>query len=407
MEYIALIDCNSFYASCEKIFRPDLKDSPVVVLSNNDGCIVAMSREAKSLGIPRGEPLFKVKKILENNNVTIFSSNYTLYGDISKRVMRIISDFSTNTEVYSIDEAFTDWDFEEPFKAATELRDRIKQWVGITVSIGIAPTKTLAKLANGVGKELQSGVYRIEPTDIEKNLKTSSIRKVWGLGKQSCLLLDRYKIKTAWDLTCQKESWVKEKLSITGLRTLWELKGISAITIDNSITPLSIVSSKSYGEKISTIDDIIEATKSFIHDAVDKLQNRSLKAKSISIYLEAKMGKDRITVDLPEKTNYLPFFIKAVTFGIKQIYREGRRYKKSGVIIHSLSPEKEIQGELFTSYNTKKRKLQSVVRELNCKYGRRTVHCSLNSSKNPKWGMRQNYLSKQYTTNWRELPNIY
>lgn len=409
---IALIDCNSFYASCEKVFRPDLKNKPVIILSNNDGCIVAMSREAKALGIPRGKPLFKVKDIIEKYNVTVFSSNYTLYGDISKRIMSIIIDSSDNVEVYSIDEAFANWDFNDPVKEAYNLRNKIFQWVGVPVSIGIAKTKTLAKIANHIGKK-GNGIFTITEENREKVLSKTPVEDVWGIGRQNAKKLIVGGIKTALQFSKLDDYWVKKSMSIVGLRTLWELRGKPSINMEVETKEYKgIVSSKSFGEPIEDIENLLEATSAFTCDAINKLNSQKLKAKSITVYLTTnrfregdKQYKNSICVDLPDYSNYLPDFIKAAKAGLKQIYRPGFKYKKTMVLLNNIKSQKILQPDLFSPQKTKHDKITEAVNEINIKYGKNTVSCTSNSKIN-RWKMRREWLSPKYTTSWEDLRRV-
>lgn len=411
---VALIDCNSFYASCEKVFRPDLEKSPVVVLSNNDGCIVAMSPEAKKLDIPRGTPLYKLKRMFMENGVKVFSSNYALYGDISKRVMDIIGSASDSIEVYSIDEAFANWDFVNQADEARKLRKRILSWVGMPVSIGISQTKTLAKLANNIGKKENDGLFILSEDIRESILKETPIQDIWGIGRQSALFLRRRGILTAYDFICQDEWFIKKNLSIVGLRTLWELKGKPSISMEEEVKEnRGIMSSKSFGTPIDDIEDLSEATKSYIADALSKMIKQNLKAKEITVYLTTnyfkkteKQYKNSITVELDDYSDYLPDFIKAGTKGLRQIYKSGYKYKKTGVFLTDLKLKKEIIPDLFTIQDPRKEKLQESINSINSRYGKGIIHCSLNRSENPKWKMRRESLSPGYTTRWDDLPLV-
>lgn len=409
-----LADCNSFYASCEKVFRPDLRDRPVVVLSNNDGCIVAMSREAKRLKIPRGTPLFKLQNLFRQNHVEVFSSNYTLYGDISRRIMSIIMDASDKVEVYSIDEAFADWSFQNPVEEAMKLRKRVLQWVGMPISIGIAETKTLAKIANHIGKREQNGLFWLREEIREDILKETPIEDIWGVGRQIALFLRARDIYTAYDFTQLDDWWVKKHLTIVSLRTKWELMGRPSIDMEEERKEnRAIVSSKSFGNPITELDDLIEATKSYVHDAFHKMVSQGLKAKAVNFYLttnrfrkEDKQYKNSITIDLPDYSGYLPDFVKAAETAIRQIYRSGFRYKKTSVLLIDLRPSREITPDLFSVEDPRKKSIQKAVNSINERYGKNTVKCFTAAEKSPKWKMKRELLSPHYTTNWNELPLI-
>lgn len=411
---IALIDCNSFYASCEKCFRPDLRNSPVVVLSNNDGCIVAMSKEAKKLDIPRGTPLFKLQNLFRSRGVKIFSSNYALYGDLSKRVMDIISLSSDSVEIYSIDEAFANWDFTDPLEEARELRKRVYKWVGIPVSIGIAETKTLAKVANHIGKKSRDGLFVITPETRESILKNTPVEDIWGIGRQKALFLRNRGVFTAWEFTQKEEWWIKKHLTIVGLRTYWELKGRPSITMEEEVKDnQAILSSKSFGNPITELIDLLEATKEYVNDALNKMIRQDLKAREITIFLMTnrfrkndKQYRNSITIEFPSYTSYLPDFIKATDKGLRQIYRSGYRYKKTGVLLTDLKNSKDIIPDLFQIEDPRKKRIEESVKEINMKYGKGVINCNPVRKTDLKWKMRRELLSPSYTTKWGDIPKV-
>lgn len=411
---LALIDCNSFYASCERVFRPDLIGKPIVVLSNNDGCIIAMSSEAKKLNIPRGTPLFKLQNLFKANDVKIFSSNYTLYGDLSKRIMHIIMESSHSVEVYSIDEAFAEWDYLEAIDEAYKLRKKIFSWVGMPVSIGIAETKTLAKIANHIGKKCNSGLSQITEDIREEILKDTPIEEVWGVGRQISLFLRSRKIFTAYDFIQLEDWWIKKNLSIVSLRTKWELEGRRSIEMEEeSKENRAIISSKSFGTPIEDIEDLLQATKSYVHEAFHKMIKQKLKAKSIIFALTTnqfrtndKQYRNSITMDLPDYSDYLPDFIKAAEKGLRQIFISGYKYKKTSVMLINLLLTKEITPDLFSLKDPREEKIQNSMNEINTRYGKGTIGCNITCSKTNKWSMKREFLSPQYTTNWKELPKI-
>jgi len=291
-QIIALLDCNNFYASCERVFNPALNGKPIVILSNNDGCIIARSNEAKVLGIPMGEPYFKAKHIIENNNVKVFSSNYTLYGDMSARVMATLAEFVKDIEIYSIDEAFIDLtNYPEPEKLAKTIRQAVGQWTGIPVSIGIGQTKTLAKAANLVAKKYKhyNGVFRIDSEERrQKVLKSMPVGNVWGIGRQTNKKLASCNINSAYDLSIQPDNWIKSNLTICGLRTAHELRGNSCITFEETPEPRkSIVVSRSFGGTVFELQAIKEALSNFAERAAVKLRGDGLLAKRAQVFLTA------------------------------------------------------------------------------------------------------------------------
>jgi len=373
-----------------------------------------MSSEAKKLKIPRGTPLFKLKDLFERNNVEVFSSNYALYGDISRRIMSIIMDSTDKTEIYSIDEAFANWDFIDPVEEAYNLRLKIKQWTGMTVSIGLAQTKTLAKIANHIGKKNREGIYWIREEIREDILRDTAIEDVWGIGRQISLFLRSRNVFTAYDFIQLDDWWIKKHLSIVSLRTKWELEGRPSIEFETEVKEnRAIMSSKSFGEPIKDLENLLEATKSYVHDAFNKMTRQNLKGKSITIYLTTnrfrnkdKQYSNSITIDLEDYSDYLPDFIKAADMGIKQIYKMGYLYKKTSVLLSDLKISKEITPDLFTLKDPRFKKIQTSVNEINKKYGNGTVTCNLNKSKNSKWFMKRELLSPKYTTSWKEIPKI-
>lgn len=373
-----------------------------------------MSKEAKELNIPRGTPLFKLKELFHRNNVQVFSSNYSFYGDISKRVMDIISDSSNSVEIYSIDEAFADWNFTNPITEAKKLRSNILEWVGMPVSIGIAPTKTLAKIANHIGKKYKGGLFCIDETNRINILKETPVQEIWGIGRNISNFLVQSGIKTAHDFINQDEWWVKKNITIVGLRTMWELKGIPSITFENEVKDnKAIMSSKSYGTPITELEDLIEATKSYVNDAHFKMVGQKLKARSITICLttnffrkQDKQYKNSITISFPDYTDYLPELISGAEKGIRQIFRAGFKYKKSSVLLTELKNRSEIIPDLFSLTDPRKDKIQECVNDLNKRYGKGTLHCNLNRDREPKWKMRREFLSPCYTTKWSDLPLI-
>lgn len=406
---IGLCDCNSFYATCEKLFRPDLKNKPVVVLSNNDGCIVALSKEAKNLGIKRGAPLFNAKDQLENNNVEIFSSNYTLYQNISDRVMDVLKSLVGTIMPYSIDEAF----FIMPENIdAEELRMTIVQYTGIEVSIGVARTKTLAKVANHIGKKLQSGAF-ILTEEIEKDiLKDTPVAEVWGIGYRKSVLLNQYGIKTAYDLTLKNDIWIKKQLTITGYSTVCELRGIAMVNIDNP--PLkSTCSGISFSQVRTEYKEIEEAIACHCTNIANKLIDNGMNCQTISINLFTnRFLEDYIApcavIKLIEPTNYIPTLIKAGISVLRKIYKKAN-YKGCRVWATELTPSNSRQMQLFISEDeqnkiAKQDKLSLIVNDITQIYGRKTLTCAATNNMTKNDLMSREKLSPCYTTKWSDLP---
>lgn len=358
----ALVDCNSFYASCERIFRPDLKDKPIGVLSNNDGCIVALSRELKALGIPRGTPAFKIEHLIEKHNITLFSSNYTLYGDISDRVMKTLAQFAPEIEIYSIDEAFlnlTNMLCDDYWEYGREIKNTIARWTGIPVSVGIGPTKTLAKLANHVAKKYKKfdGVFNIvNHPKKDKILESIPVNNVWGIGRRHTKRLNEMGVMNALQFSELPEKWVKQKMSLIGVRTMKELRGISCIDMDLIHDPKNIVSSKSFGHPVTTFEDMQEAISTYCITALEKLRRDASIAKTLTVFIQTNPFKNSPqyfnykTENLNTPSAYTPEFLRLSTKLLKKIFKTGYSYKKGGVMIGGIMPEGEVPLDLLSQH---------------------------------------------------------
>ena len=348
---IALIDCNNFYASCERIFNPKLMGRPIVVLSNNDGCIITRSTEAKQLGIKMGDPYFKAKKIIDKNNVKVFSSNYSLYGDISQRVMETLAKFAADVEIYSIDEAFLGLNGFENYELNTYcgyIRRIINQWVGIPVSIGVSSTKTLSKIANNLAKKNKEydGVCILKSwLDINEALKLTPIGDVWGIGRRLSIFLKKYNVNTAYDFTQLDKGWVRKNMGVVGEKIFLELCGVSCIALD--LIPSdkkSCCVSRSFSKPIEKIYDLEESVSSYSTRVSEKIRDEGLVAESMSVFVltnffnrKEKQYSNSIKLQLPYPTNNNIKIVKRALEGIRKIYREGYRYKKAGVILYGLT----------------------------------------------------------------------
>lgn len=417
----ALVDCNNFYASCERIFNPLLKDRPILVLSNNDGCVIARSNEAKALGIPMGEPIFKIQHLVNLHNVKVFSSNYALYGDMSQRVMETIKSVVDTVEVYSIDEAFVDLSSFHLFdiqKIAIEIKHRVGKWVGIPVSIGIAPTKTLAKVANHMAKKqpIYQGVCLLKSQDeIEQALKMFPVGDVWGVGRKLSKHLQNSGITTAYDLSLANDAWVKHNFTITGLKMVHELRGTSCIPIEQMVPPKqNICTSRSFGKMAHNFETVAEAVSNFAARCAEKLRKQKSCANYLIVFVttnrfrqDLKQYSNHIVVNLPVASSLSSELIHFALIGLKTIFKEGYEYKKAGVIVSGIVPENEIQTSLFDELDREKHnKLMSTLDVLNKKMGRDTVFISSQRQKKNHWKNRQEQLSPSYTTNWLELPFV-
>ena len=414
---IALIDCNSFYVSCERLFNPKIRKKPVVVLSNNDGCIISRSNEAKALGIKMGEPYFKAKDIIVKNNVQVFSSNYSLYCDISRRVMRTLKRFNSEIEVYSIDEAFLDlsnFSDDEIESVGIEIRSIILQWTGIPTSIGIAKTKTLSKIANHIAKKEKSGVVSlIGIEDIDPILEKVEIGDVWGVGRQLTKFYIKNDIYNAKQLKNISNTWIKKSSNVLSSRTAMELRGISCIDLEiQDSKRKSCVVSRSFGKKVETFQELKESVTNYCLNASEKIRSESLIAKSVTVFLRTSPFQNRgiyysnsKTIDFPIATDNSIEIVKAAINGLKDIFKRGYKYQKVGVMLSELS-NLENKNNLFSS--SKDEKIKSLMRSIdstNCRYGRSALSLA-SGGVNKKWNMRRKHSSKIDTVDFRCLPTI-
>ena len=414
-----LVDCNSFYASCEKIFRPDLTDKPVVVLSNNDGCIVAMSQEAKKLDIPRGAPFFKVEGMLKKLGATVFSSNYSLYGDISSRVMKILAGFSPEIEVYSIDEAFLILQGDSNYvrNTAVTIRKRVLDWVGVPVSIGMGRSKTLAKVGwacvEETAKKRPDGIFLLEEEKEYACLRALDVRDVWGIGIQKGKQLISKGIRSAWDLRNADEYWIKKHLSIMTLKTLWELKGRPSFDIEEEPAPKKgIIASRSFGYPVTEKKEILEAGAEYTAMAMKKLLAQNSVCSIVASTISTNPFKrndpqywNTSSAALPLATDYPPRIQSVVTAQLDAMFRDGYRYKKVGIFLSGIEPKGQQQLDLFQEIDPREEAILEAVKKINKKYGYLTLHCQGNREVY-KWTMRRDIVSPHYTTRWSDILQI-
>jgi DNA polymerase V len=410
---IALIDCNSFYVSCERLFNPKIIDKPVVVLSNNDGCVISRSVEAKKIGIKMGEPYFKVKDLVKKNNVHIFSSNYALYGDISRRVMKIIKEFSDKMEVYSIDEAFISLSFVENQRLneyGKEIRERILKWTGIPTSIGIANTKTLSKVANYIAKKNKTGVVVLDK-DIDEELKKFHISNIWGVGKQLSKLYIKNDIDTAYKLKNISNTWVKKNTNVLGAKTVMELRGIPCVDLQTiELKRKSCCVSRSFGKKVENIEKLKESITTHCLSAAEKIRGDHQMTKSVTVFIRTSpFDKHReyysnsITIDLPIATNNSIELIKVAIDGLMAIYKYGYFYQKSGIILSNLNDAgKEEFNLLAPLLETKSKSLMHAIDATNTKYGKNSISIAQAGVSN-SWKMRREHFSKIDTASFDSL----
>ncbi len=417
---IALIDCNNFYVSCERVFDPGLKGKPVIVLSNNDGCAIARSEEAKSLGIQMAQPAFMIRDLIRKHDVKVFSSNYTLYGDMSNRVMRVIREFVPTTEVYSIDEIFADLAtlrFTNLEKLAAEIREAVGQSTGIPVSIGIAPTKTLAKLANRYAKKTRPdmGVYCADDEHkIINLLSVTPVEEVWGIGKQYSDLLKRNGFQTAKDFTLAPEEWVRKNMTVVVQRTLHELRGIQCLPFSESTAVRkNICTSRSFGELITDKKQIREVVAKFTASCGEKLRKEKTCARMLQVFIQTNPHRPQdqqyfqsVNLRLPVASNCTTELIRHSMKGLDMIFRNGFFYQKAGVVAMDLVPSNEIQMALFETTQTPKQKaLMKSLDQVNQQFGKDVIRLGVHDYGN-KWKLRQEHLSKRYTTRTEHMIKV-
>ena len=406
----ALIDCNAFYVSCERVFNPKLNNRPVVALSNNDGCIISRSKEAKALGIKMGVPLFKVKDIVEKGKVVVFSSNYTLYADMSRRVMNIISSSSPYTEIYSIDEAFVELsslpiDYES---YAHQLRQTILQHTGIPVSIGIASTKTLAKVANHKAKKDDSlnGVCSlVNYNNIDQILELTEVGDVWGVGRRLSKKLINHGIHNAKLLKNCSDSWIRKMMSVNGLKTITELRGISCIPLEEySMTRKSCCTTRSFGKLLTNLEDIEQAVTTFARRAAERIRSESLAASCVSVFVrtnpfdkKSAYYSNGASRTLSHPTHDSMTIIETSLLLTKRIFKNNYQYKKAGVLLSGLCDESEIQETLFEKNYNQNSDLMSAIDAINYRYGRDTLQMA-SECKVGNWKQKRENCTRNYTT---------
>jgi DNA polymerase V len=418
---LALVDCNNFYASCERVFDPSLRTRPVVVLSNNDGCIVARSQEAKALGLKMGDVYFKVKELLDRHKVAVFSSNYALYGDMSQRVMKTLQQFSPEVEIYSIDEAFLNLEgFRDLPKLASEIRQTVRQWTGIPVSVGIAPTKTLAKLANNTAKKKAgyNGVCALDtPEAWEPLLKEFDIGDVWGIGPQYKKLLNKHGVTTALEFSRLPETWLRKHISVVGARTASELRGQPCLELELHTDPKKgITVSRSFGKRITELPELSQALSSYVARAAEKLRRENLVSKHMLVFMHTSpFAKDaakdpyyapHLSFALPLHTNYTPELIHYALWALQKMYRPGYRYMKCGVMLTDLLTEGAQTGDLFARHDTaRESKLMAALDHINQTMGKRTLFYA-SSGIQQAWAGAAARRSPAYTTDWNSLIQV-
>lgn len=421
MPIFALVDCNNFYVSCERVFNPELAGKPVIVLSNNDGCAVARSNEAKALGIGMGQPFFQIKPIVEVHDVRVFSSNYPLYGDMSNRVMQTLVQFTPAMEVYSIDEAFldlTDFKFTNIADYAKKMRYTVKRDTGIPVSIGIAPTKTLAKIANRIAKKSPKadGVLDLTPTrHRDLALKITPIQDIWGIGRRLAPFFTCRGIKTALDFKSAPSCLIQQKMGINGIRMQRELAGDSCYPLeDNPARRKSVSVSRSFSTPVTTFDELFQALALYISRGAEKIRHLESFAETISVYVMISRFKSEPcyynsqTAMLSTPSSYTPELLKQGKKLLKHIFQSGKQYTKTGVVFSSLIQDGQVQLDLFDTTNrSRKHKLMQTMDEINTRMGSHHVrYAAMGLSGRQPYKGACNHRSPAYTTEWNQLLNV-
>ena len=416
---IALVDCNSFYVSCERLFNPSIIKKPVVVLSSNDGCVISRSTEAKILGIKMGEPYFKVEKIVKKNDVKVFSSNYSLYGDISRRVMKTLKQFSPQIEIYSIDEAFLNLSSvkdEDLLEHGNKIRKTVLKWTGIPSSIGIATTKTLSKAANHIAKKEKSGIVNlINSKQIDKLLAEIKINDVWGVGRQLTKFYIKNGISTAYQLKNTANSWVKKNTNVFGSRTAMELKGVSCISLEpHQEKRKNCCVSRSFGKKVTKLEELKESITTHCLNTAEKIGVDNQTARKVTVFIRTSpFQKDKNyyantkDIDLPIRTNDSIALIKEALIALKYIYKKGYKYQKTGIILSGLEDADVYRKNLFSTISSeeKRTRLMKAIDYTNTKYGRNALSIAQAGLKRG-WNIKRQHSSKIDTACFELLPAV-
>jgi DNA polymerase V len=424
MSVFALVDCNNFYASCEKLFDPKLIDTPVVVLSNNDGCVVARSAEVKALGIPMGVPWFKLKDAAKQHGIVAFSSNYELYADMSNRVVEVLSQFSPNLEVYSIDESFLDlsgFSLHNLEAYGAEIRQRISDWLGLHVCVGIAPTKTLTKLANHCAKKNLAGRDGVCDLTIMTAEATSAlfsriaVGEVWGVGRKIDARLQGIGIRTVLELRNADPEYIRSHFSVVLERTVRELRGVSCLDLEE-VTPdkQQIMCSRSFGQYVHTLAELSDAVTTYITRAAEKLRHQDSLAGSLMVYIRTNPFSEHepkyqkaLTVALPDPTADTRILVLWGVRLLKRIYRRGYAYQKAGVMLGEIRPRAMVQTSLFAETGNTQRadQLMATMDSINARWGRGTMRVAAEQRQHV-WQMKRGHMSSRFTTDWDGLPKV-
>jgi DNA polymerase V len=423
MTVIALVDVNNFYVSAERVFNPKLESRPVVVLSNNDGCVVARSPEVKALGVPMGEPWFKLRAMARKHGIIALSSNYALYADTSNRVMSVLADFSPRQEIYSIDECFLDLDGlpDSHVETGRSIRSRIRQWVGVPVCVGIASTKTLAKLANHCAKKSLAGkdsvcdFQALPPEELKELFARIEVGEVWGIGRRLSVQLQADGIHTVQQLRDFDIGHLRNRFGVVMERTVRELRGTPCLELTDISPPKKqIISSRSFGHYVTSLRELEEAVSSYMVRAAEKLRRQDSIAATAYVYIRTNPHRDGepqyspgMMIGLPHPTNDSRELVDAVLSCLRRMYRKGFRYQKAGVMLSDITPATIVQEELFSTApaSRKSTALMSVLDRINTKMGTGTLKLA-SEGVGQDWKMKRENMSPAYTTCWKELPVV-
>jgi DNA polymerase V len=422
---IALVDCNNFYVSCERVFHATLQNKPVIVLSNNDGCVVARSNESKKLGIKMGQPLFQCQDIINKHHVYVFSSNYSLYADFSSRIMSLLRQFSPAIEEYSIDEAFldlTDLAIDDLTEYGQTIKERVMQYVGIPVSVGIASTRCLAKIATEIVKTdaAYKGVLdltHLSEDELDEMLAKVAVEDVWGIGHKYALFLGNYGITTAKHLKDADQKWIRRYLTVVGERIVLELRGISCLPLETERPPKKgIMCSKTFGREITTMEEMTQAVATYTARAAEKLREQNSLAGSLTVFIRTNTFNQNLpqysnsfTCSIPYPTAFTPELIHHALAALQAMYKDGYRYKKAGVYLSRITPLDAVQPDLFGDFSLSRHereaRLMLIVDAINKVYGRDTVFLAVQGATRA-WAMQRRRLSPRYTSRWEEILTI-
>jgi DNA polymerase V len=418
----ALVDCNNFYVSCERVFNATVRTKPVIVLSNNDGCVVARSNEVKALGVKMGQPAFEIKELIEKHHIVLFSSNYSLYADMSSRVMRVLAEFSEHVETYSIDEAFlelTDLRIDDFTELGREIKRRVLQYTGVPVSVGIAPSKTLTKIAcEVVKKDPEYGgvldICKLSNAQIDEILEKIPVEDVWGIGYQYTKFLRARGVHTARDLKYANPKFIRKHLTVNGERMVLELAGIACHMLEEAIKPKKgIMCSRMFSKDVISREELEEAIATYAARAAEKLRGQNSLTSEISVFIRSNEFKQDLprysnfrSVRLPYPTAFTPEIIKYALELLKSMYLEGYHYKKAGVFLSRITSQDVLQPDLFGEFSFERRskelRLMCIVDAINTAYGRDTLFFAIQGIKRD-WKMKQLKLSSRFTTKWSEI----